>query len=247
MSATIDLLEALAPARARSTWPTNANIGLESAYAVWMPIARFEPPTARVPRHAAGRPVSWACASAMNDAAPSCRVATTLMPTASRPSRRPRKLSPGTVNAQRTPGPADRVGEHATDGHRLRRRRRAVRLDRMPRRSRLRIGRRSSPRVGLALLGQLGLGLDDRRASALGARRAAPRLASGSRRAGSLGVGGSASVLGRARGSSSVRVIASGPRDRDPARAARLSTTMITTKSTSSRAMSGDPIGRAQR
>ena len=66
-------------------------------------MARFEPPTARVPRHAAGRPVSCAWASAMNAAAPSWRVATTLIPTASRPSSRPRKLSPGTVNAQRTP------------------------------------------------------------------------------------------------------------------------------------------------
>jgi hypothetical protein len=38
------------------------------------PIARFAPPTARVPRQTAGRPVSWPCASAMNAAAPSCRV-----------------------------------------------------------------------------------------------------------------------------------------------------------------------------
>ena len=66
-------------------------------------MARFEPPTARVPRQAAGRPVSCAWASAMNAAAPSWRVATTLIPTASRPSSRPRKLSPGTVNAHRTP------------------------------------------------------------------------------------------------------------------------------------------------
>ena len=68
-----------------------------------MPIARFAPPTARVPMQTAGRPVSWACASAMNEAAPSCLVATMLMPAASRPSSSPRKLSPGTVNAQRTP------------------------------------------------------------------------------------------------------------------------------------------------
>ena len=47
------------PRTERSTWPTRANIGVESAVAVWMPMARFEAPTARVPRHAAGRPVSW--------------------------------------------------------------------------------------------------------------------------------------------------------------------------------------------
>ena len=39
----------------------------------------------------------------MNAAAPSWRVATTRMPAASRPSSRPRKLSPGTVKAKRTP------------------------------------------------------------------------------------------------------------------------------------------------
>ncbi len=47
------------PLTVRSTWPTSANIGVESAVAVWIPIARFAAPTARVPRHAAGRPVSW--------------------------------------------------------------------------------------------------------------------------------------------------------------------------------------------
>ena len=68
-----------------------------------MPIARLVAPTARVPMQTAGRPVSCAWASAMNAAAPSWRVATMLIPTASRPSSRPRKLSPGTVKAQRTP------------------------------------------------------------------------------------------------------------------------------------------------
>ncbi len=47
------------PRRPRSTPPTMTNIGVESAVAVWMPMARFAAPTARVPRHAAGRPVSW--------------------------------------------------------------------------------------------------------------------------------------------------------------------------------------------
>ena len=91
------------PSSSRSTWPTSANIGVESWRAVWMPIARLAAPTARVPTAAAGRPVSWPWASAMNAAAPSWRVATTRMPAASRPSSRPRKLSPGTVNAYRTP------------------------------------------------------------------------------------------------------------------------------------------------
>ena len=69
---------------ARSTWPTSANIGVESWRAVWMPMARFAPPTARVPRQTAGRPVSWPWASAMNAAPPSWRVATTRMPAARR-------------------------------------------------------------------------------------------------------------------------------------------------------------------
>ena len=48
---------------------------------------------------AAGRPVSWAWASAMNAAPPSWRVATTRIPASPSASRRPRKDSPGTVNA----------------------------------------------------------------------------------------------------------------------------------------------------
>ena len=87
------------PGASRATWPTIANIGVESWRAVWMPIARFEAPTARVPRQAAGRPVSWPWASAMNAAAPSWRVATTRMPASPRASRRPRNDSPGTVKA----------------------------------------------------------------------------------------------------------------------------------------------------
>ena len=46
-------------------------MAVESAVAVWMPMARFAAPTARVPRQAAGRPVSWPYASAANAAAPS--------------------------------------------------------------------------------------------------------------------------------------------------------------------------------
>ena len=45
------------------------NIGVESWRAVWMPMPRFVPPTARVARQTAGRPVSCPCASAMNAAA----------------------------------------------------------------------------------------------------------------------------------------------------------------------------------
>ena len=94
------------PRYARSTWPTIANIGVESCRAVWIPMARLAAPTARVPRHTAGRPVSCPWASAMNAAAPSWRVATTRMPAPSNASSRPRKDSPGTVKAYRTP--ADR-------------------------------------------------------------------------------------------------------------------------------------------
>ena len=54
-----------------STWPTAAKNGVEFWRAVWIPMARFDPPTARVPRQTAGRPVNCPCASAMNEAAPS--------------------------------------------------------------------------------------------------------------------------------------------------------------------------------
>ena len=91
------------PRTLRSTWPTSTNIGVESAVAVWMPMARLAAPTARVPRQAAGRPVSCPYASAANAAPPSWRVATTRMPAAWSASRTGRKLSPGTVNAIRTP------------------------------------------------------------------------------------------------------------------------------------------------
>ena len=80
--------------------------GSKSCRAVWIPMARLAAPTARVPRHTAGRPVSCPWASAMNAAAPSWRVATTRMPAPSNASSRPRKDSPGTVKAYRTP--ADR-------------------------------------------------------------------------------------------------------------------------------------------
>ena len=46
------------PRTARSTWPTRRTSGDESAVAVWIPMARLAAPTALVPRHAAGRPVS---------------------------------------------------------------------------------------------------------------------------------------------------------------------------------------------
>ena len=70
---------------------------------MWIPMARLDAPTARVPRHTAGRPVSCPYASAMNAAPPSWRVATTRMPASSSASRTPRNDSPGTVNAMRTP------------------------------------------------------------------------------------------------------------------------------------------------
>ncbi len=81
-------------------------MGVELLNAVWMPIAMFAAPTVRVPRTAAGWPVSWPTASAMNAAPPSWRVATTRTPTAGSASSSSRKLSPGTVKAQRTPAAA---------------------------------------------------------------------------------------------------------------------------------------------
>ena len=79
------------------------NMGVESAKAVWMPMARLLAPTARVPRQTAGLPVSCPYASAANAAAPSWRVATTRIPAAVSASRMARKLSPATVKAIRTP------------------------------------------------------------------------------------------------------------------------------------------------
>ena len=94
----------------------------------------------------AGRPVSCPWASAMNAAAPSWRVATTRMPAPSNASSRPRKDSPGTVKAYRTPaarrasatnrptvrGPASTTGLDGRPGAA----RQARRLGRAPRRSR---------------------------------------------------------------------------------------------------------------
>ena len=62
------------PRRSRRTWPTIAISGVQSARAVWSPIARFDAPTARVTSTAAGRPVSCPHASAMKPAPPSWRV-----------------------------------------------------------------------------------------------------------------------------------------------------------------------------
>src|SRR5450759_1370735 len=90
----------------RSTWPMSAMTGSESALATWRPMARFAAPTARDPRTAVGWPLSAAEAAAMNAALPSWRVATTRIPAPTRPSRRGRKLSPGTVYATRTPAAA---------------------------------------------------------------------------------------------------------------------------------------------
>src|SRR5450759_1785018 len=90
----------------RSTWPISAMTGSESAWATWRPMARFAAPTARDPRTAVGWPLSAAEAAAMNAALPSWRVATTRIPAPTRPSRRGRKLSPGTVYATRTPAAA---------------------------------------------------------------------------------------------------------------------------------------------
>ena len=132
------------PWNARSTWPTSANIGLESWRAVWIPMARLALPTARVPRLAAGRPVSCPWASAMNAAPPSWRVATTRIPASANASSRPRNDSPGTVNAYRTP---------------------AARRPSAMNRPTVRAGRApaagsgsGSARLGLGRLGRLGLG-----------------------------------------------------------------------------------------
>src|SRR4029079_15434469 len=48
----------------------------------------------------------------MKAAPPSWRVATTRIPASRSPSRRPRKLSPGTVNAYRTPAGRRASGRH---------------------------------------------------------------------------------------------------------------------------------------
>ena len=63
------------------------------------------------PEAAAGRPVSWPWASAMNAAPPSWRVATTRMPAASSASSRPRNDSPGDGERVADAGGAQRVGD----------------------------------------------------------------------------------------------------------------------------------------
>ncbi len=75
------------PREDRVTWPTMAISGAESACAACRAIARFDDPTARVTRTAAGRPVSAPCAAAMKPAPLSWRVAMTRMPP---PAGRPR-------------------------------------------------------------------------------------------------------------------------------------------------------------
>ena len=95
------------PRTSRRTCPTIAMTGAESANAACNPIVRFAAPGARPARTSVGRPVSCATASAMNDAAPSCRVVTIRILFAARPSRRPRRLSPGTVKAIFTPARAN--------------------------------------------------------------------------------------------------------------------------------------------
>ena len=92
------------PWNARSTWPTSANIGRRVLAGGVDPDGRGWRRRRRgSPRQAAGRPVSWPCASAMNAAPPSWRVATTRIPASAKASRRPRNDSPGTVKAYRTP------------------------------------------------------------------------------------------------------------------------------------------------
>ena len=73
-----------------------------------MPMAALAAPTVRVASTIWGLPVRWAAAAAMNAAPPSWRVATTRMPAAGSVSSSGRKLSPGTVNANRAPAPARR-------------------------------------------------------------------------------------------------------------------------------------------
>ena len=97
----VDLLEGFATLEGPfDLTDVTANIGVESCRAVWMPIAKVGATDRSRPKQTAGRPVSWPCASAMNDA-PLLRdgVATTRMPAASNASSRPRKDSPGTVKA----------------------------------------------------------------------------------------------------------------------------------------------------
>ena len=58
-STLVDLLERLAAAEPRVDLADEGEHRRRVLAAVWMPIARFAAPTARVPRQAAGRPVSW--------------------------------------------------------------------------------------------------------------------------------------------------------------------------------------------
>ena len=106
------------PRYGRSTWPTRANIGVESWRAVWIPMARLAAPTARVPRHTAGRPVSCPWASAMNAAAPSWRVATTRMPAAFERVEQAEEGLAGHGEGVPDAGRAERVGDEPADGPR---------------------------------------------------------------------------------------------------------------------------------
>ena len=183
-----------------------------------------------------GRPVSWPWASAMNAAPPSWRVATTRMPAAWRPSSRPRKLSPGTVKAYRTPAARrasamNRPTVRGPAGSAARRFAAARRC-----------GLGSSRRLDAGSTARLG-----RRSSA--ARRGLGRRRLGARSSGSrprpVGLGGSTSVdgaprldvgcrrlgrrrVGRARRSPSARRPSGLPASRPCRRSGRAPTTMAT-------------------
>ena len=118
-------------------------------------MARLAPPTARVPRHAAGRPVSWACASAMNAAAPSCRVATTLMPAALQPVEQAQEALAGHGERVADAGRAQGVGEMRPTVTAAGRR--PARVRRSPPRARVRrFGRGFGFRRGLGLGSRFG-------------------------------------------------------------------------------------------
>ena len=208
----------------RSTWPTSANIGVESWRAVWMPIARFAAPTARV-AEAGGRAAGelgvglghergGALVAGRDDADAGGLEALEQAEEALA------RDGEGLADA----GGAKRVGEEPADGPRRRRqrlrrgsargrprsarsaRRRARRLGRLGRaRRRARLGARPPARRVGSLGSRLGRRPAPRRASGSGsatsvrrpARRSRLRLGARRRSAQRLGLGRGASTVGR--------------------------------------------------
>ena len=102
---------------------STTNIGVESWRAVWIPMARFAPPTARVPRQTAGRPVSWPWASAMNAAAAFVARRDDPDPGALERVEQPEERLARDGERVADAGRAQRVGDEPADGPRAGRRR----------------------------------------------------------------------------------------------------------------------------